>query len=59
VLDRQSRDADVVDSLGLRLVRRAQTNDVYHVAGLYGGARLSLGARFADRIVRVDDHADV
>ena len=40
-------------------MRRAQADDVHHVAGLDCGARLSFTARFAGRITRVDDHANV
>jgi hypothetical protein len=59
VLDRQSRDVDVVDDFDLGLVRSAQADDVYRVTVLHGSARLSLGAHFAHWIVGVDDHANV
>jgi hypothetical protein len=51
MLDRQSRDVDVVDGFGLGLMRPAQADDIHCVAGLHGGAGFSLGAWFADGIV--------
>jgi hypothetical protein len=58
-LDRQPNYAHVVNRLLRRLERPAQADHVDGITRLHSGESLSLGARLADWIMRMNDHADV
>jgi hypothetical protein len=59
VRDWYAKDSDLVGRLRHRLALPAETDDVDVVAGVDGGARFAFSADLADRVVRVDDHAEV
>jgi hypothetical protein len=59
VFDGQPRDADLIDDLERRLVRRTQADYVDGVPGTHRPACLPLDPRLPYRVVGVHDHADV